>query len=357
MSSSDENDALKNWLLMNDVKNMEIDEIFKFDSAKNLALHSAAPWKKDPLYFKHVKISAVALLKMVMHACSGGTLEVMGNMIGATVGDTIVVLDSFALPVTGTETRVNAGDDAMQYQINYQGANQILGRGEVQCGWYHSHPGYGCWLSGIDVRTQDTQQQLGPYIAVVVDPVRTSKAGRVEIGAFRTYPEGFKPATEVGRSNHCIPVAKVEDWGSHADRYYSMDISYFKSSLDSKLLHLLWHEYWIRTLSSSPLLANKDYNIGHIRGMAESFEGVDTSYLSDTKHSKLHSEKTETALSRSAEESARISAEEMHNLIAMSMKRSLFDSMASSGDATTTDKSFTSTVSLAQKIEMKQQKP
>jgi hypothetical protein len=21
-------------------------------------------------------------------------------------------------------------------------------------GWYHSHPGYGCWLSGIDVGTQ-----------------------------------------------------------------------------------------------------------------------------------------------------------------------------------------------------------
>jgi COP9 signalosome complex subunit 5 len=27
---------------------------------------------------------------------------------------------------------------------------------------------------------------------VVVDPVRTMASGKVEIGAFRTYPEGYK---------------------------------------------------------------------------------------------------------------------------------------------------------------------
>ena len=57
-------------------------------------------------------------------------------------------------------------------------------------GWYHSHPGYGCWLSGIDVGTQMTQQQYqDPFLAIVVDPHRTIAAGKVEIGAFRTYPE------------------------------------------------------------------------------------------------------------------------------------------------------------------------
>lgn len=36
-------------------------------------------------------------------------------------------------------------------------------------GWYHSHPGYGCWLSGIDVTTQATHQQFeDPFVAVVV---------------------------------------------------------------------------------------------------------------------------------------------------------------------------------------------
>jgi len=36
------------------------------------------PWEKDGQFFKKVKISALALLKMVMHAKSGGNIEVMG---------------------------------------------------------------------------------------------------------------------------------------------------------------------------------------------------------------------------------------------------------------------------------------
>ena len=67
---------------------------------------------------------------------------------------------------------------------------QTVGRLENMVGWYPSHPGYGCWLSGIDVGTQMTQQQYqDPFLAIVVDPHRTIAAGKVEIGAFRTYPE------------------------------------------------------------------------------------------------------------------------------------------------------------------------
>jgi len=44
-----------------------------------------------------------------------------------------------------------------------------VGRLENIIGWYHSHPGYGCWLSGIDVNTQMTNQQYqDPFVAVVV---------------------------------------------------------------------------------------------------------------------------------------------------------------------------------------------
>ena len=57
---------------------------------------------------RSVRISALALLKMATHARSGGDIEVMGVMQGKVVGDAFVVLDAFALPVEGTETRVNA---------------------------------------------------------------------------------------------------------------------------------------------------------------------------------------------------------------------------------------------------------
>ncbi|KAM0846636.1 hypothetical protein ACQ4PT_055542 [Festuca glaucescens] len=44
-------------------------------------------------------------------------------------------------------------------------------------GWYHSHPGYGCWLSDIDVSTQMLNQHyIEPFLAVVIDPTRTVSA-------------------------------------------------------------------------------------------------------------------------------------------------------------------------------------
>lgn len=64
---------------------------------------------------------------MVVHARSGGTIEVMGLMQGKTDGDTIVVMDAFALPVEGTETRVNAQADAYEYMVEYSTINkQVL---------------------------------------------------------------------------------------------------------------------------------------------------------------------------------------------------------------------------------------
>ena len=52
-------------------------------------------------------------------------------------------------------------------------------------------------------------------------------------------------------------------------QYYSLDITYFKSSLDSHLLDLLWNKYWVNTLSSSPLLGNGDYVAGQISDLGK----------------------------------------------------------------------------------------
>lgn len=95
------------------------DAIFYFDEAAQAKFQQEKPWANDPHYFKRVKISALALLKMVVHARSGGTIEVMGLMQGKTDGDAIIVMDAFALPVEGTETRVNAQADAYEYMVEY----------------------------------------------------------------------------------------------------------------------------------------------------------------------------------------------------------------------------------------------
>ena len=47
--------------------------------------------------------------------------------------------------------------------------DEVRAAGLTIVGWYHSHPGYGCWLSGTDVATQLTNQQhQDPWLAVVV---------------------------------------------------------------------------------------------------------------------------------------------------------------------------------------------
>ena len=78
----------------------------------------------DPgLHLRHtdcsVQVSALALLKMAMHADSGGNIEVMGILQGKIVKDTFVVLDVFALPVEGSETRVNAQAEAYEFMIDF----------------------------------------------------------------------------------------------------------------------------------------------------------------------------------------------------------------------------------------------
>lgn len=54
-----------------------------------------------------------------MHARSGGNIEVMGLMQGKIMDDTMIVMDSFALPVEGTETRVNAAAEGYEYMVEY----------------------------------------------------------------------------------------------------------------------------------------------------------------------------------------------------------------------------------------------
>lgn len=143
-------------------------------------------------------------------------------------------------------------------------------------GWYHSHPGYGCWLSGIDVSTQMTNQQgQDPFLAVVIDPVRTMSSGKVEIGAFRTFPENYKPEDEGPSEYQTIPLDKIEDFGVHAKQYYALDIQFFKSALNAHLLDLLWNDYWVNTLSASPLLLNRGFVCQQISDIAEKTKGVE----------------------------------------------------------------------------------
>ncbi|KAG8636464.1 COP9 signalosome complex subunit 5a isoform X2 [Manihot esculenta] len=316
------------------------DAIFYYDARAQAKFQQDRPWVNDPHYFSRVKISALALLKMVVHARSGGTIEVMGLMQGKTDGNAIIVMDAFALPVEGTETRVNAQADAYEYMVDYSQTNKQSGRLENVVGWYHSHPGYGCWLSGIDVSTQMLNQQFQePFLAVVIDPTRTVSAGKVEIGAFRTYPEGYKPPDDLVSEYQTIPLNKIEEFGVHCKQYYALDITCFKSSLDSHLLDLLWNKYWVNTLSSSPLLGNGDFVAGQISDLAEKLEQAENqlahSHFGPLIAPPQRKKEEEPPLAKLTRDSAKITVEQVHGLMSQVIKDILFNSIRQSSSLLT----------------------
>lgn len=138
--------------------------------------------------FKKCRVSSLALAKMNRHAYSGGTQEVMGVLLGEATPPNFQVKDCFALPVEATETRVNAMGEAYEYIVRYMDSLEAsTGYRHQVVGWYHSHPEYGCFLSQIDIDTQAQNQRFqDPFVAIVVDPLKTLQHGKSELGAFRT---------------------------------------------------------------------------------------------------------------------------------------------------------------------------
>ena len=74
--------SLEEWLAANHVETLpDDDKIFKFESSEQEEVRAAKPWERDPNFFKSAKISAAALLKMAVHAKSGGNIEVCLNSL------------------------------------------------------------------------------------------------------------------------------------------------------------------------------------------------------------------------------------------------------------------------------------
>nr|CAG4644833.1 EOG090X078Z [Leptodora kindtii] len=335
--STQSSTAMKSWMMANNVETIStMDDIYRYDKKQQQDMLAAKPWEKDPHFFKEIRISALALLKMVTHARSGGHLEVMGLLLGKVDANTMVVMDAFALPVEGTETRVNAQSQAYEYMTAYIESAKQVNRLENAIGWYHSHPGYGCWLSGIDVSTQMLNQNFQePFVAIVVDPVRTISAGKVCLGAFRTYPKGYKPPNEEPSEYQTIPLNKIEDFGVHCKQYYALEASYFKSPLDRRLLDSLWNKYWVSTLSSSSLITNAEYNTGQVSDLSEKLEQAESSlgraalvapYTSSGGVSSASEDRrSEDRLAKAARDATKTSIEALHGLLAQVIKDRLFN--------------------------------
>lgn len=76
--------------------------------------------------------------------------------------------------------------------------------------------------------------------------------------------QNYTPPNAAASEYQSIPLSKIEDFGVHANAYYPLEISHFKSFQDAKLLDLLWNKYWVTTLSQSPLVSVRRPRYGSV---------------------------------------------------------------------------------------------
>ena len=205
---------------------------------------------------EQIYISPLSLLKMLRHGKAGIPLEVMGLMLGDYVDDyTVKCIDVFSMPQSGTETTIESIDEG--FQVKMVEMLKQTGRNEIVVGWYHSHPGFGCWLSSTDINTQKTfEQQVPRTVAVVVDPIQSVR-GKVVIDAFRTYGDqgldiglalGGKGGNEMRQVTSNLGEIKKSKGFSikqlAKSTYYSILIGYRKNDLETKMLLNLRKSSW-----------------------------------------------------------------------------------------------------------------
>merc|ERR1719162_500567 len=200
-----------------------------------------------------IYISSLALLKMLKHGRAGVPMEVMGLMVGEFVDDyMVVVTDVFAMPQSGTGVSVEAVDPV--FQMKMLDMLKQTGRPEMVVGWYHSHPGFGCWLSGVDINTRQSFEALNQRaVAVVVDPIQSVK-GKVVIDAFRLInpnmmvlgQEPRQTTSVLGHLQKPSIQALIHGLNRH---YYSIAINYRKNELEQRMLMNLNKKSWMDGLT------------------------------------------------------------------------------------------------------------
>lgn len=237
-----------------------------------------------------VHISSLALLKMLRHGRAGVPMEVMGLMLGEFVDDfTVRVVDVFAMPQSGTGVSVEAVDPV--FQMKMMDMLRQTGRPESVVGWYHSHPGFGCWLSSVDINTQQSFEQLTPRaVAVVVDPIQSVK-GKVVIDAFRLInpqslmlgQEPRQSTSNLGHLNKPSIQALIHGLNRH---YYSIAINYRKTALEENMLMNLHKHVWTEALTMEDFRCEGDRNKERLERLVSLAEGYEKRVKEETELTK-----------------------------------------------------------------------
>jgi PKD repeat protein/proteasome lid subunit RPN8/RPN11 len=124
----------------------------------------------------YVSISSTAIEKIKEHASKNPDKEVIGLLIGRMEGNTLIIEDTVTGEIVSEKTKAILTPETIAKIADEIVSGKIKGN---IIGWYHSHPGFGVFMSEIDIKTQMKMQQFSPYIvALIIDPTKN------EIGFF-----------------------------------------------------------------------------------------------------------------------------------------------------------------------------
>merc|ERR1711922_88660 len=159
---------------------------------------------------------------------------------------------------------------------------------ELVVGWYHSHPGFGCWLSGVDINTQQSFEALSDRaVAVVVDPIQSVK-GKVVIDAFRLInpnmmvlgQEPRQTTSVLGHLQKPSIQALIHGLNRH---YYSIAINYRKNELEQKMLMNLNKKSWMDGLTLHDYNEHRQLNQETVSDMLQLAKNYDKALEEEEK--------------------------------------------------------------------------
>jgi len=125
------------------------------------------------------RIYPLALGKIIKHALTDLENEVAGLLVGKYLkrSDVLEIWDAVTGDQKSTPGFVYLNEETIAAAAEWVLRNRP---GLYIVGWYHSHPGFNVFLSGIDIETQKRYQMMFPKaVALVVDPVKYAKTGRL----------------------------------------------------------------------------------------------------------------------------------------------------------------------------------
>lgn len=130
-------------------------------------------FRKRPVAKVTLFISQSALEMMIDHVETDTDVEIMGLMTGRRFKDD----DGIYAIIDGTATSDLISDEC-SVKFDKRAMSQLfdtvdsLPEDGLILGWYHSHPGFGCFMSDTDVRTHDGIFGNDCGFAMVIDPIK-----------------------------------------------------------------------------------------------------------------------------------------------------------------------------------------